>query len=47
MPLKEIDKKRNEYVEGEACHLCYDIKTEEQKKKYRMRNNQIKIKREN
>jgi UPF0176 protein len=43
MPLTNADKKREEYIEGEACHLCYSIKTEEQRRRYRMRNNQIKL----
>ena len=43
MPLTDKDKKRIEYIEGESCHLCHSIKTEEQKKRYRMRNNQIKL----
>ena len=43
MPLTNADKNREEYIEGEACHLCYSIKTEEQRKRYRMRNNQIKL----
>ncbi len=43
MPLTNADKNRKEYIEGEACHLCYSIKTEEQRKRYRMRNNQIKL----
>ena len=46
MPLCREDKDKKEYIEGEACHLCYNIKTEEQKKKYRMRNNQIKLQKE-
>ena len=47
MPLSKKDKDKKEYIEGEACHLCYNTKTEEQKKKYRMRNNQIKLQKEN
>ena len=33
MPLTNKDKKREEYIEGESCHLCHSIKTEEQRKK--------------
>ncbi len=40
MPLSIQDKSRKEYIEGEACHFCYLNKTNVQKKKYRMRNNQ-------
>ena len=46
MPLCAKDKNKKEYIEGEACHLCYNLKTKEQKKKYRMRNNQIKRQKE-
>ena len=46
MPLCAKDKNKKEYIEGEACHLCYNLKTKEQKKKYRMRNNQIKLQKE-
>ena len=44
MPLTSIDKRHAKYIEGESCHLCYSTKTEEQKKKYRMRNSQLKEK---
>ena len=47
MPLSDKDKYKKEYVEGEACHMCYNDKTEEQKKRYRMRNYQIKLQKEN
>ena len=44
MPLTSEDKKHPKYMEGESCHLCYSTKTEEQKKRYRMRNSQLKRK---
>ena len=44
MPLTSKDKKHSKYIEGESCHLCYSTKTEEQKKRYRMRNSQLKRK---
>ena len=44
MPLTSEDKKHSKYIEGESCHLCYSTKTEEQKKRYRMRNSQLKRK---
>jgi UPF0176 protein len=44
MPLTNNDKKRKEFIEGESCHLCYNIKTDEQRKRYRMRHNQARLK---
>ena len=43
MPLTAADKRKKEYKEGEACHLCYNIKNEAQRSKYRMRNKQINL----
>ena len=45
MPLSTKDKSRKEFVEGESCHLCYSLKTEEQRKRYRMRNSIIRLQR--
>ena len=44
MPLTNNDKKQKEFIEGESCHLCYNIKTDEQRKRYRMRHNQARLK---
>ena len=43
MPLSKADLSKKEYVKGESCHLCYYKKTENQRKKYKMRNQQRKI----
>ena len=43
MPLSKEDLSKKEYVKGESCHLCYYKQTENQRKKYKMRNQQRKI----
>ena len=43
MPLSKEDLLKKEYIKGESCHLCYNNKTDMQRKKYRLRNKQLKV----
>ena len=44
MPLSLEDKNKKEYQEGESCHLCYYVTTNDKKQRFRMRSKQIKLK---
>ena len=42
IPLSDNEKKTNKYIEGISCPKCYDNLTEEQKKRFAMRQYNIK-----
>ena len=42
-PISIMDKKSNKYEEGVSCPKCYDILTNFQKERFRMRQNQINL----
>ena len=45
-PISSYDKKSKKYEEGVSCLKCYDKLTQDQKKRFRMRQKQIKLAKE-
>ncbi len=43
MPLAPDELKRAEYSEGISCHHCYDVRNEEQRRRYKERQKQMEI----
>ncbi|NNE34021.1 MAG: rhodanese-related sulfurtransferase, partial [Rhodothermales bacterium] len=43
MPISETDKMKPEYVHGESCPHCFDMKTEADRMRYREREKQIAL----
>lgn len=46
MPITELDKKSNAYVQGQSCHHCIDSQTEKQKNRFMEREKQVRLAKE-
>jgi UPF0176 protein len=42
-PISKIEKKSKKYEEGVSCPKCYDLTTNSQKERFRMRQKQVDL----
>ena len=43
MPIQERDKKSKKFIQGVSCDKCFDTKTEKQKSRYKSRQKQVEL----